>query len=323
MPETYLNFVSSESSSGTDAVLSYNLNPPVRVPQDAQNVTVSVLSASFWYSTPNVWNKVARIGFIFNSQIFPAAQYVDREVAIPTGLYDPVSLSATYTRLVFKNFTFTAQEYQYLIAGGDNPLLFQAIIRHFSVSIEAQEGTSKLQLVLRWNEGTFDHAAFDVDYSNQADSRLRTYLDLMSVIFPLGTDSVLQDLCGFTEPTTFVLNDQKIYRDSIVGGVLAKKEASFDRIQYYLLACSLADQGILMNGIVSRGILARIHIPSGTEPYAQILYEPSNPAEFAASALMHNYTGVSSISLSLLDQYGIPVSTMGYVWSALLRISWT
>ena len=386
MPEKFMNFDSSRSVEGkSTATMSFNLTPPLSIPQDARDVSICVMSASLWNSVPNVHGKVIECKMeimdnpggtnFLDGTALPVPYVVltkNLNFSIPTGLYNTSDLSTVITDGLFSSFAFTVVESQHLTNGivvgypqvGHHYAPFR-VVQIQQLFCQAAQllkfklvpviGSNYLEINIDWEGSKFDPQILAIDlnavpwadlghlslagqdplFMNVAVGgaalnnvsgvyAIASMLRFVRLTFHVGAFSVLRDLCGFESPVTVILNGMTSTDTVILGSVKGTTTPKFDKLQYFMIGCTLASYGIIMNGGLSNCVIARIHIPPNTGTYEQILYEPSNALEFATSGLTHNLSGISSIQFTLMDQNGFPVDSTGdQSWSVLLRISWT
>ena len=240
-----------------------------------------------------------------------------------------------------------------------NVLMLQEIIRALKVRLVSVTGANRLRLEIEWNKSEHEGSDIWAAYINEDEwgplkddilsgeskmygafgpntwqtdefQKLPTgfalayLLRFVQIEFNVGPFSVLREPCGFDQAIAITMGEATSSSPVIKGSVEGKRVPNFDKLQYFLISCTLAASGISLNGKTHNGVIARIHIPAGTEVYDQILYEPYSTQEFQTSGLEHNLSGISSIAFTLLDQNGNPVvSTGGQSWSVLLRIAWS
>ena len=368
--------------------MSFNLTPPITVPLDAQNVSVSCISASLWNSTPNTFNKSITCELQFLDRPDIKYSYKTDPVSggvvplnpsdvnvrytkvlsapITKGLYDVQALNSAITRLLFQDLEFNDTDLKAMksmadflspifahTAYGDDKVkfAFETILSSITISLSPVPGTNGLSIEASWDSSKFDDNTIStpdfkstwlryVDLSTMGYEPVIAAPDtptkkfLMSsllrctrLVFKVNQDSVLSDLCGFTNDARLNMSyiahvDSDVYTSIDAYGSAVP---TFDKLQYYLLSCSLASRGVVVGGgAAANAVLARIHIPPGTGVYEQILYEPTNTNEFQTSGLQHTSSGLSRIVFTLLDQNGFPVHDTGdQSWSALIRISWS
>lgn len=239
-----------------------------------------------------------------------------------------------------------------------NLLMLEEIVQALEIQIIPVPGANLLKLQVQWNMG--DHEMDDVwpvyindpkwlvlmqdvdngsSKLNLGDAKvwkadrffkfpskfaMSHLLRHIQIEFKVGPYSVLRDLCGFTNPILINLSETTSASNVVEGYTIGQTIPKFDKLQYFLISCTLAASGITLNGRLHNGVIARIHIPPDAGIYDQILYEPYSGLEFQTSGLEHNLSGISSIAFTLLDQNGYVISnTGGQPWSVLLRIAWT
>jgi hypothetical protein len=117
-------------------------------------------------------------------------------------------------------------------------------------------------------------------------------------------------LLGFT---TLTIGNVPVAPDSVTGDTTAR----IPPLDFYLIQCSLVDNGILMGNRLS-SIAAQVYVdqPAGF----QIQYNPNRPTELACSNLKGAPT--TEVRFGLLNERLQSVSTGGQEWSVRMKITW-
>ena len=111
--QTYQNdpriFNSSRSNTDTTgSVVTFSLeSDPIRVPAQATNIIVGVVSSTFWYNFPNIIGKSWIVRLYAEEALgrveepmgrLESGPYRDLTIPIPTGLYSLSQLAGTLSR---------------------------------------------------------------------------------------------------------------------------------------------------------------------------------------------------------------------------------
>ena len=108
---------SKENSDVTGSVSTFILeSDPIQVPRNASNVTIGLVSATFWYNFPNIIDKSWIIRLYDDETIGLADPYRDLTIPIPTGLYSLSQLAGTLSR----GLTNAGYLSDRIVLGGDN-----------------------------------------------------------------------------------------------------------------------------------------------------------------------------------------------------------
>jgi hypothetical protein len=250
-----LNGANVDSSSGGSSFSLDISRYPIKMPKECRNVTISAVSASIPYVTPNIIIDINNF-FYFN---YLGNNYV---VQIPTGLYSLSSLqtqlSSSFVNLILPSDIFT------FIGNGS---------------------TQKTSI-------QFNYANTFIDFTQN-----KTFRQLM------GYDSII------TPPAP-----------STIGQITtANNIANFDTLQSYLITCDLTSgNGIPLNGISSRGIIASI--PISGQPGSRLTYSPSVLIIVNANELIGQTR--TSARFQILNQDGGQISMLDQEWSITLQFSY-
>jgi hypothetical protein len=282
----------SSYNSADGSKFTVELDQPLTIPREAENIQLAVLGASVWWNTINIVEDGINNVFMMyvNTRDQPAPGSVGftpvptlHNVTLRAGLYD---VEAVYDAIV-----------AFLIAANVDPLRAQTCIRlwpdnvrdriclQLSGSNEGQGGIVQYPIYMMFNAGCFWETLFGFDPN--------------IIPYEAGTNSP-----AFPVPTVMVY--------------VATNPADVNPVDYFVVHSDLTAKGHLFNGKYQQ-IVAQVPI-KGVRPGTQITYVPN----VAPRCDAQNLAGIDlkSFRMWLTDQVGLPVETSGKLWSVRMAITY-
>lgn len=102
--DIFLSF-SSDQADYTDekgSSVTVNYSPPLKLPKEAKNVTLTVLRATVWWTIPNITEDV-KVSITFGAKTSPTLPQIDTVWTIPKGLYTVDNLDELLQRHCLTN----------------------------------------------------------------------------------------------------------------------------------------------------------------------------------------------------------------------------
>lgn len=232
-----------------------NLPSPLLMPSNAINPSLTVESATIWWTTPNIETNV-------NDQlIITEPDTTVHTITIPQGLYDISDINSVI--------------HDQLTAGGvsNTPTTF--------FSLSGNSNTQRTDITLGYT-GTI------VDFSSVRS---------------------IGPLLGFGTSTFTSTSDSQLFTSN--------DTASISPLDFYLIATSLVDEGIIYGNRRNK-LIARV--PIDVVAGHQIVYSPPRAISLSCANLAGTWT--RKCSFYLYDNNMQAVNTGGEDWSVSITITW-
>jgi hypothetical protein len=270
-----------------------NLNDPLGVPENAQNVECSVPGATVWFNTYNIIGEGALQNNLFAFNIRTGPLVGDKEfysLSITPGLY-------TYTQLTTKILDTMVAASPANEAAIRATFIFTKDDATQTVSLFV--GAQNVFLPPDISGGNYLYLQSANSFSSVIGFEKVPPVAQQSDYVPWNT---IEYVCGQTAGHTYT----------------STLPVSFNNTEYYLLHTDLVSRGIRFNDVYDQTV-AQVLIKD-TQPNAQIAYEPFNAPVSEANILRG--ARIVRCKFWITDSQNRAIDTRGEFWSMRLRFTY-